>query len=371
MCSSDLNATVGTVGIDRRDVVDRLLARSRLLDDVHFSIPRSIWERYIRETAKGLVEKPPVALIAEKGLYHLTVPSDADASVLAVTLVLHCFEPSACAGTAVLSAKQIWEDVRVNDKPASLPIVDGWLSFSPPKPGSFIITARCTPKRFGTDGRDVTLPTLPTVRTLLRFDSPTAWEVLLAGGKPRLRGSHGEGTHGQLSLLSGPRLSLTYRTPRPVPRRPARLILSGDVVWNIDVGSQEVTANIDVALAGGGADSIALTLPARANRVTVTGPDVRRTDHRGSTANVFLRGWTEGRTRLAVSFQLPERKDSPQRLDGLGVRNGRWADGMLVITNTAESREVVASELAGLTEVALSEVSPSAAERSRPSRAAS
>ena len=177
----------------------------------------------------------------------------------------------------------------------------------------------------------------------------------------RLRGTAEAGTHGEFGLAPTDKLDLWYPRLTAETRHQARCVLKGDVTWNIDAGSQQVSAAMEVGLAGGGTERIEVTLPRGAQRVEVTGPDVRRTDVAGETATVFLKGWTEGRTRLRVDFVLPTVKNGGQRLAGFGVRDGRWEEGTVVITNTAGSSEVVVSETEGLTEVALSEVPSGAA----------
>lgn len=363
----------------REAVIRELIARSRLLEDAHFRVARPVWEQYVREAIRPPEVVPPVPMIAEEGVYTLTVASDRK-PLLEVALRLHVLDPDRCGSVPVLSAALAWDEVLVGGEAATLATKDGWLRFGAPTAGEHVISARIALREAPATGRSLDLAIPRTVRTLVRFESPDAWELAVSpgtgegqvrggqskGGPPEariplsLRGEPGKGTHGQLALTPRSRLSLSYGPPLPVTERPPRYALRGDVAWNLDAAVQQVFANVEVAITGGGTERMDLTLPAGAERVAVSGPDVRETQISGGRAVVFLRGRVRERTRLRVAYDLPVGSEAVQRLAELAIADGHWEGGTMVVTSTAGGTEVLAGTLSGLRQIALGDIPASA-----------
>ena len=343
--------------VDRRAIVRELLRSSGLLEDTQFSIPLSLWEKYIRETQLGGPEgiPAPVPWIAEEGLYHLTV-SDLGKAALKATVTYRVFRPAESRSLPVLSEARTWKKITVNDQAAKLATLDGFLRFTPDEPGVYVLSAEAPLKFY----EPLTLAVPQTVRTLVRFDAHEEFEFRVEGAARHLLGGEEEGTHGQLGVTTRKQITLTYRRPAPVREHSPRFALTGPVAWNLDAGSQQVAAALDVRIIGGRADRIDLMLPAGAERVTVTGPDVRATQAANGVASVFLKGKVSEKTRLVVKFELAAGGDT-KRLAGLGVRDGHWAGGTLVVTNTAGGSELLTSAVTGAQELSLSEIPPAAA----------
>jgi tetratricopeptide (TPR) repeat protein len=345
---------------ERAAVVQELLARSRLLEDIHFRVPRALWEQYLQETfqpQKGL--PAPVAAVPEEGVYSLALPASRK-PLLTATLRLRVLDPERSGNLPVFSAAWAWEDIQVNGQPAKLATVDGWLRLSPAAPGECVVTGRLPLREATPAGGSLRLEIPQLVRTFVGFDSPEAWEVAVDGHFARLRGEAAGGTHGQLALTPRNRLSLTYERPGIVTEHPPRYALRGSVAWNLDPAAQQVTAVLDIGIIGGSTERLELGLPASAERLAISGPDVRETQVAGGRATVFLRGRTAERTRLRVACEMPLAKSGTQRLDGLSLEDGHWAGGTLVITSTAGSSEVLAGSMAGLRQLALADIPPSA-----------
>jgi hypothetical protein len=209
--------------------------------------------------------------------------------------------------------------------------------------------------------RRFALSVATTVRTLLEFNSPETWEVTSEGEGHRIVGAAPAGTHGQMAFNPRGQLAFSTRRPRDLGERDARFQLSGPVAWNIDAGRQQVSANLDVAFVGGTADRIDFNLPSDAERLSITGPDVREVRPRRGGATVFLRGRIGGKTRLAISYERPLPRGARVRFGELSVDSGRWAGGTLVVTNSAGGSEVLSSSLSGLREEALAAIPEAAA----------
>ena len=341
----------------RVDVVEALLARSRLLDDVAFTVPVDLWRDYLREQAEaaGIEEPSPVPFIVSEADYHLALQGDLDVRLTA-TVHVHVFRPADARSIAALSTQVAWQEVRVNDRPADLAAVDGLLRLTPDQPGELVVTA--TTRLSGTEAID--LPIARSVRTFVRFDALGAYEFTAEGAAGALRGTAEGGTHGRLALTACERLKSRWETLRDRFERPPRYQLSGDVVWNLAAGSQQVEAALRMGIVGGSSERIDLRLPPEAERVRVTGPDVRDVQTAPGRATVFLRGKIPERTRLRVSFELPAARNGTARLDGIGADDGHWAGGTLVVTSSSGATEVLPQTAGGLEETGLTQIPDSA-----------
>ena len=352
-CLLALAALARAQGMDRAAIVRALIERSQLLEDTRFTVPRAVWQQYLRE--QGEAEPAPVGLIAAEGRYELAIAADHTATLTA-TVRLRVFDPGRCAGTRVLSAEWAWGDLRLNGERVELPIEGGWLSFSPAKAGLHVVTARADVPMASAAGGAVHIAIPRTVQTLLRVDSATAWHVSLEGASRGLEGSSGRGTHGQLAAAPCDRLAATWQPPAPAVERPPSYQLQGIVAWNIDAGVQQLEARLDVAIIDGRTDLLELRLPPAADRVRVTGPDVREVQIRAGGAQILLRGHVVEQTRLQVSCEMPLARSGLQRLGGIGLRDGHWTGGTVVVANAAGGSEVVVERLSGLRETALGEI---------------
>ena len=345
--------------VDREAIIQEMLDRSRLLEDAQFRVARSVYERYVREALEPAKARPaPVAMIADEGVYALSLPADRK-PLLAATLRLHVFNPEQCASVPVLSAAWAWEDVQVNGQPARLASDKGWLRLSATAAGPHVVTARVALREATASGGALRLDVPRTVRTLVAVDSPGAWEFALEGAAQTLRGA-AEGTQGQLAVSPRNRLDVTYGPVLPVTERPPRYAVRGDVAWNLDSALQQVTAALDVGIMGGATERLELSLPLTAERVSVSGPDVREAQVTGGKATIFLRGKVRERTRLRVSYEMPLAKEGMQRLDPPALADGHWAGGTLVVSNSAGGVEVLPGTLSGLRQTAIADAAEAA-----------
>ncbi|MCG3178706.1 MAG: hypothetical protein BIFFINMI_01035 [Phycisphaerae bacterium] len=340
----------------RRDVVDALLARSRLLGDARFQIPVGIYRQYLIETQQAA--PPPADLILPAARYDLSVDKDR-AVRLAVRIDLLVLDADKAAWLGLLDAAVAWDEVKIDGQPAVMPAHLGLLRLAPQKAGAHVLTASARLPRSAAAGGRLALAIPSSVQTAVAFDSPGAWAVSADDGFGRLIGD-AAGTRGRLALTPRQKLAVAWSPPTSAMQRTPHYMLRGDVAWNLDAGVQQVTADLAVTIAAAASDRVVLNLPAAADRVSVTGPDVRQADARGGRATVDLRGPVLGTTRLRVAFEMPAAGDT-RTLSGLGLADGRWFDGTLLVGNSAGDCEVVADKTAGLEEIALSQAPSSAA----------
>ncbi len=335
----------------RDDVVRALLKRSRLLEDVRFTVPGSLYREYLRIASVGEAMFPaPVASIAGNGRYHLALDA-AGRPALVATVALRVFKPRRCRNLPVLTAEWAWEKVAVNGAPASLAARKGWLRFTPRKAGRYVVSGQIGLSKGRADGGKVSFGIPRTVRTSLRFDSPGRWRVAVSGSPHRLLGQAPGGTHGELAVTPRERIEVEYTRPVELPPRPPRYELRGATAWNLDAGRQQIAARLRVRILGGRTDRLILQLPASARRVTITGPDVREAQVSPAGAAIFLRGTIAGQTRLTVGYELPLGAGSIQRLGRPELADGRWSGGTLAVTNTAGASEILPHAVRGLREI--------------------
>ena len=347
--------------VDRRDMVEALLKRSRLMEDVQVRVPTKLYRQYLEETGRddGALADAPVSHIAESGRYHLALDPEGGPALTA-TIAFHVFSPRLCRNLPVLSAAWAWEEVKVNGDPARLAVKGGWFLFTPSKPGRYVITGRVAMKKGDRDGGKLTLEVPATVGTFLKFDSPKRRDVTVQGAPRRLAGDAKAGTHGELALSPRSRIVAEYARSVDAPSRPARYELSGAIAWNIDAGRQQIASRVRVGILGGRTDRLNLTLPARAARVEIAGPDVREAQISAGGAAVFLKGGIGGQTRLSIAYELPLDTGSVQRMVRPEVEDGHWSGGTVIVTNTAGGNEILEHSAGGLREMHPEDLSPEA-----------
>ncbi|MDP6637472.1 MAG: hypothetical protein QGG42_21445 [Phycisphaerae bacterium] len=333
---------------DRTALIREIINRSRLLEDAHFRLPRSVWRRFVIDQAKGS-DYAPVSHIISRGVYRLKADAKGSASIEAEIHLL-VLDSRQARAVAVLSNIPAWSDITL-DGAAFAPAAKGkWLVFQPEKPGSYVIRARSPIEGFKAFGGTFTLPIVRTVLTSATLDSPSELEVTASGSA---RGSAGKKV--SLTLKPSSKLVLNYR---PLQRRTVRRAtyqVSGAVAWNFGPAAQQVSADLRVAILGGKTESLELVVPNSAKRVAISGPDVRDVRISGRTATVFFRGAITGRTRLKLNYELPAAKGAAD-LPRPEISNGRWSGGTLVITNTAGGSEIQPADMSGLKEIALGDI---------------
>lgn len=386
-----LDAVVFSDDPEAARIKQAVLARSRLLRDVHFQVPFAVYRQYLIDQGQVRLDAP-VPYIAQEGTYKLAIADAADGdgqTELTAQITIEAFSPPHCRNLPVLCGRD-WADTQVNGKPTALALNDGWLRFTPPAAGMYTLTARLKaggsnevarlsnfqPARGSGQGRSpspdlFTKPSpnggrgfvsiLPTTRTRVEFESPKPWDLKVNGWT--IHGQTGP-TKGQVALPTIGKLEMEYLPTAGKSAHAPRYELAGDIAWNQDAAAQQVSAALTVNITGDGSDRIDMVLPPAAQRVEVSGPEVREAQGTPGQATVHLLGKVAGATRLSVSYELPPGED--QRTWGtLGVRDGHWTGGTLIVTNSAGSSEIAFGSASGMKEIALADVPDSAAGLSR------
>ncbi|MCY2931250.1 MAG: hypothetical protein NTV86_17530 [Planctomycetota bacterium] len=343
---------------DSRAVVEALLKRSRELEDVRFCVPQALWKQYLREQLGGPSPAgpgAPVPWIAEAGLYRLTV-AESGKGVLEATVRIRVFDALPAKNLAVLSAARAWKNLTLTAGggeavPVELPANDGFLRFSPPAAGVFILKGLTDVK-----GDRVPVEIPATVVTGFEFAGPSGVEGRIEGREDVIPAVAGKPTAGALALAPCTRFTISYGPPPVAFERTPRYQLQGTVAWNLDADVQHVTADLGVDVLVGRSDRIELALPEGADRVKISGPEVREVQ--GGT--VFLRGQLRGQVRLSVEFDLRYGPGASRTLSGLGLREGRWTGGTLLIAGGGGEDEILPERADGLTERTLIDLPPQA-----------
>jgi len=347
---------------DRSALIREIINRSRLLEDAYFRLPRSVWQRFVVDQARGAAPAP-VSCIRSQSTYRLKIDGKGGASI-AAEIHLLIFDARRAGALAVLPNSLAWSEINlaVGDakadpfKPAT---VGKWLVCKTAAPGHHVIRASAELKGFKASGGTFTLPTIRAVQTAVALDSPLAFEVTARGAPRMATGSEENGTHITLPLKPASKLVLNYRRLQRRSARQAAYQVSGAVAWNFGPAARQVSADLRIAILGGRSESLDITLPPAAKRVAVSGPDVREVRTDGGAVSVFFRGAISGRTRLKLNYELPAANGAAS-LGRPEIRGGRWSGGTLVITNTAGGSEIQPAENAGLKEIALSDIPRSA-----------
>ena len=319
----------------RSDLVREILRRVPQWPGTDVEIPVSVYEAYVRELAKGPTPpQPPVATWTERARYRLRI--DEKEATLAATFDVVRLPGKGGTAARLLPPDFAWRDVTVDGRKAELRRADdGWLYFDAMEPGRYRVTATATLKPQTTgDVHRIECGTVPAGWTSGAVDSDGAWHVRFSRSPLSVKGT-GAGTHGAVGLRAGDRLDITWQPPQPAVHRAAQIATEAHVGWTLADGVHQVRAVLNLRLWGGETSLMTVNLPPGADRVRITGPDVREVQTAGDSARVFLRGAVRQRSRLNVEFEAPRPATGRMTLPAFGVEGASHRGGTLAIAGGA------------------------------------
>ncbi|MFH1732443.1 MAG: hypothetical protein ABIF82_12450, partial [Planctomycetota bacterium] len=336
----------------RHEVAAELLRLWPDLPRTRVEVPISVVREFVKSGLAGPERaRPPVAHIIENQTHNLTI--NGDAAQLDVTLRLTVLDIVPPGRIALLPRDVAFREMRIDGEPHKPTPLGRWLWWEPPKPGTYTITARAAlePERDG-PARAVSYSRSPSARAEVAAASGEAWVVASPDAAGRITGAAG-GTKGSLALRPGPNVSVSWRRPLETAEHEPILSSTCEAACDFAPAAVAVNARLEVLVRRGTAERLVLDLPEGADRVSVTGADVRRVDGRGNTRTIHLRGAIQGRTRLAVGFELPRRSASGKAgLDCFGIRGALLTGGHLIVSNSTGG-ELLEDEAVRLEEEAL------------------
>jgi len=328
-------AAPAAVAGPRSDLVGEILRRVPQWPGTEVEIPISVYEQYVRELAEGPAPpQPPVVAWIERAAYGLRI-GEKEAELTAAFTVVRL---PGKGGTSVwlLPADLAWRDVTVDERKAELRRAeDGWFHFDAPEPGRYRVVATTTvkPKTAG-DVRRIEFGTPPAGWTSGAVDSDAAWDVRFSRAPLSVKGTDA-GTHGTVGLGAGDRLEVRWQPPRPPVHRAAQIATEAHVGWTLADGVHQVRAILNLRLWGGETSELTVNLPPGADRVRISGPDVREVQTPGGSARVFLRGAIRQRSRLTIEFESPRPATGRMALPAFGVEGSSHRGGTLAVAGGA------------------------------------
>ncbi|MDK1031467.1 MAG: hypothetical protein QGD94_05630, partial [Planctomycetia bacterium] len=333
---------------------------------VRVEIPLDVYRVYQQDLiapAGKEPKRPPLAHMSESAVYRFEI--EGDHVQVGVQILLRILDAEKSRNLRLLTESVAWEDVRVDGeapRPGTIFTRNGWLCFRPSENGPYAVTAKVTLKAGRLRGlRRITLPIAASCRLIGEVASDEVWDVSFARSPFKITGQPGKGTRGRLGIVPGKSIEMTYGEVRPPRKREPLLAAAADVAWDLAVDTHHVRARVEVTIWGGRAELLYLDLPPGAERVNVTGADVREFRTEGGRGVIHLRGPIQGRTILNLSFDTPRKKATGrQGLPRFAIRGARWRAGTLVIGNSRGSSEVLEQEVRGLEGIAFYDIPKSA-----------
>ncbi|MBE3069163.1 MAG: hypothetical protein IMZ66_02900, partial [Planctomycetes bacterium] len=341
---------------DRGDLGREILRRVPEWPGVQVTIPIDVYEEYVRFLMRGPVPpQPPQVVWIERAAYRLH-PGEKEAEVEAAMDVVR-LPGDGPRSVRLLPADLAWREATLDGAKTELRRDDGgWFCIDTAGPGRYRVAARAALKpAMAGDVYRIEFAAPPAGWATLEVDSPEAWDVRSPRSPLAIVGT-AAGTRGTAGLAAGDRLDVTWRRPQPPVHRAAQIAVESQVGWTLADGVHQVRAALDLHLWGGEASELSLTLPPGADRVAITGPDVREVQVQGTQARVFLRGAIAQRTRLSVSFESPRSATGLMSLPAFGVEGATPRGGTLAIAGGAGG-VLLEMDSPGLAPMALADLS--------------
>jgi autotransporter-associated beta strand protein len=337
----------------RDELAREILQRVPDWPQAQVEVPISVYEMFVRDALLGPTPpKPPEAAWLERAAWTLR-GGESDEAIVEVSLDVAVLPGRLARHVKLLSTAVAWRDVAIDGKAAELRRADdGWFWLDNSQPGRYRVTARATLKvdRRG-DQRRLAWATPPAAWTTAAAESDAAWDVRFSRASASIIGGE-KGTHGAVGLVPGDRLEVTWQKPQPPVHRAAQIETHAQVGWTLAEGVHQVRAVADLRLWGGEVQELTVNLPQGADRVSITGPDVREVQPAGGAARVFLRGPVTQRTRLVISYEAPRAKTGRMALPAFSVEGASARGGTLAIGGGAGA-VLLEIESAGLAPMAL------------------
>ena len=314
------------------DVAREILRRIPEWPGTEVEVPIEVYATYLRDLlGEPRIPPPPEVAWVEKATYRLAIGQE-DAAVEAVFEILVL--PGARAKPVPLVADVLaWRDATLDGKPAHLRRgKHGFFYFDPPGPGRYRVTAKAPLKPAAQGDRFTAAWAVPAgvAWMVAEVESGAAWEVRFAEAPLLIVGDE-NGTRGAVGVPPTRSLTAIWRKPvLPAPRE-AQLEYASHVGWTLGDGVHQVRAALALRIWGGETAELTLSLPPGADRVAISGPDVREVQIQGAAARVFLRGAITQRTRLDVAFEVPRKSSGPMTLPEFGIVGARGRGGDLAI----------------------------------------
>jgi len=328
-------AAPAAVASPRSDLVSELLRRVPQWPGTDVEIPISLYEQYVRELAKGPVPpQPPQVAWVQRAAYRLTIRDDE--ATLTVVLDAVSLPGEGTRSVLLVPTTHAWEIGSRNSQPYTVRRGDdGWFHFDmgAAVPYRVVATATVKPETVG-EVRRVEFGTAPAAWSTCEVASDGPWDVRFSRSPLAIRGTDA-GTRGLVGLTAGDRLKITWQAPQPPVHRAAQIATEAHVGWTLADGVHQVRAILNLRLWGGETSELTVNLPQGADRVRISGPDVREVQTAGTSARVFLRGAVSQRSRLTVEFESPRPPTGRMTLPAFGVVGASHRGGALAIAGGA------------------------------------
>jgi autotransporter-associated beta strand protein len=315
----------------RARLVEAILQRVPEWKGTQVEIPLDLYVRYFQAQMAGpKIPTPPEGVWLERAAWSLAL--DGETPVWSVTFDVRRLPGASSKGLRLLPTSLAWQDITVGGKPAELRRNDdGWFYFDAPEAGSFVIAAKAPvkPSKSG-DVSTCSFAVPQAVLVSVAAESAKAWEVRVKGSPLPILGSE-KGTHGLVGLAPVTQLETSWQPPRPEVHREARIESESVIGWTLADAVHQIRAAVELRLWGGEVEQLTVNLPPGAERVSITGPDVRDVKVLSGSAKIMLRGPVAQRTRLAISFEVARPATGRMTMPAFGVDGASPRGGSLAI----------------------------------------
>ncbi|MFT5130892.1 MAG: hypothetical protein ACI8W8_004524, partial [Rhodothermales bacterium] len=230
----------------------------------------------------------------------------------------------------------VYRELRSLGQPAVAPVRDGWHVLRTPQ-GRVSVSAVLPLE----DALSLARPAAPIATVGLRSSQEMTWQI--AGIGERRGKSIDMALPGSLAEFA-----VRWERAQPIVPRAGDLSVTPSIAWTVAPQGLVARAQLRLNIAGGTRSELELTIPHGADRVTLSGPELRKFTREGDRLQVYLRSAIRGRSELHLGFEIPGAASGEFHLPEIGVPGARLVEGGWTLVANEVGGELLELKTRGL-----------------------
>jgi hypothetical protein len=142
--------------------------------------------------------------------------------------------------------------------------------------------------------------------------------------------------------------AVSWEPAQPLLPRPGALSITPSIAWTVAPQGLVAHSLLPLRITGGTRSEFLLNLPAGADRISLSGPELRNFTREGDQLRIYLRSAIRGDSELQLGFELPGAAAGEFALPEIAVPGARLVEGGWILVANEVGGELLELESKGL-----------------------